>query len=185
MCIRKNNEGMTLIELIISMAITAIVLSMIVMMISVASRSFTRTNENVNLQMEAQVAVNQISKLVMETYRIDDTSTTNITPPLDVKYRLFNSADLAVIPKYAIVFIHDKKRLYLIESTLTSPVVNADDINPIATVEAEYTYLMAEYVESLAITISTNSKTATIELKLALGDTEYSVSKRVKLRNVK
>ena len=173
--LHKNNDGMSLIELIISMAITAIVLSMLMLLISTAANSFRRTNENVNLQLEAQVAINQISNLAMEASKIE--LSTNATAP-DVKYLLkaFDDSN-----SYAIYYIAAKKKLYLIQST---PVLDADLVNPIATIDEEYSFLMAEYVDSISID-TTSVKTAVIKLDFALGNTQYAISKKVKLRNAK
>lgn len=166
MSLRKNNEGMSLVELIISMAITAIVLSMIVMIISVASKSFTHTNENVSLQMEAQVAINQISTLVMEASAI------TVSDKPDGRYLLAGNPS----PCYGLV-LRDNK-LYLIQA---DTIAEVDNIELIEITDEKN--LMAEYVESIDIII--NNKSANISLLFKLGDTDYSISKKVKLRNVK
>jgi prepilin-type N-terminal cleavage/methylation domain-containing protein len=63
--ISRDNKGASLLELIIAMMIAAIILSMIFLFINSASKGFRKTNDNVNLQIEAQTIINQLSNLVM------------------------------------------------------------------------------------------------------------------------
>lgn len=166
-----NNKGMSLIELIISMAITAIILSMIIMLISGASHSFRRTNDEVNLQMEAQIAINQLSAIAMGATKIDEVPST----PSDKKY-IING--IAGKESYGVVYIDSVHKLYLIQKT---PTVTVADL---ATVTDENN-LLAEYVTSLEINNPTGSKTATISISFKLGEDTYSISKKVKIRNIK
>jgi prepilin-type N-terminal cleavage/methylation domain-containing protein len=166
----KNNEGMTLIELIISMAITAIVLTMIILIISVAANGFRRTNENVNLQLEAQITINQLSALAMETNEIKESD--KLTNP-DVRYLLKGTTY-----SYAITFIKAKNKLYLVQKDTLEEV---DAVNPL---DNENEYLLAEYVDKFEIAFE-DKKTANISIIFKLGDEEYPISKKVKLRNVK
>jgi len=168
----KNNEGMTLIELVISMAITAIVLSMIIFIISVAANSFRRTNENVNLQLEAQRTINQLSALAMETSDINKSD--KLADP-DVRYLLKGTTGSY---SYAITFIKAKNKLYLVQK---DTVEEANVVNPL---DNENEYLLAEYVDKFEIAFE-DKKTANISITFKLGDEEYPISKKVKLRNAK
>jgi prepilin-type N-terminal cleavage/methylation domain-containing protein len=168
--LHKNNDGMTLIELIVSIAITAIVLSMIVLIINVAANSFRRTNENVNLQLEAQITINQLSALAMEASSI--ASSTKLSTP-DIRYLLKGSSDS---DSYAVTFIKAKNRLYLVQK---DEAEQADDVTP---EDDEYEYLLAEHVDQFDIAFE-DTKTAYISITFKLGDEEYQISKKVKLRN--
>jgi type II secretory pathway pseudopilin PulG len=170
----RNNDGITLIELIISMAITAIVLSMIVLLINTATHSFRRTNENVNLQLEAQVTMNQLSTLVMEAGSIEDSTTGTETG--DIKYLLVNSSDC-----YAVFFRESEKKLYLIQKDTK---VLADEVNPTINDEAQNTYLLAEYVSDIEIDHSKDG-IAVIKIVFQLGEEPpYTANKKVMLRNL-
>lgn len=172
MKLMKNNEGITLIELIISMAITAIVLVMIVIFINSAANSFQHTNEDVNLQLEAQIAINQLSAILMEASDITNPAI-DVSP--DVKYLMDGP-----IQCYAIYYIADKKRLYLIPAASTTV---ADTINPVASADTENQYLMAEYISGFMI--EDNGKTAKISIDFSLGGSTYQTSKNVSLRNAR
>lgn len=169
---RKNNKGMTLIELIISMAISAIILSMIIMIISSASKSFRRTNDEVNLQLEAQTTINQLSNLAMEASKIE--KSLNIPPPIEDKYIITS------LPKsYAILFIKDVQRLYLIDEDTPSA---ADAAAYSDTEDFRAKYLMAEYVDEFTISGYGTNK-ITINITFKLGSDIYKVNKKIKLRN--
>lgn len=170
MLLRENNEGMTLLELVISMAITAIVLTMIIMMIGTAARSFRKTNEGVNLQLEAQAVINQLNNLVMEASVIKP-SDTEVAP---------NSRYLLATPNYYYAIVHKdaESKLYLIqvEANAHTSLDDADVVIP--TDEAN---LLAEYVDD--ITITPVGKKVTINLDMKLGDRDFSLVKRVMMRN--
>lgn len=172
MKVMKNNDGVTLIELIISMAITAIVLVMIVLFINTAANSFKHTNEDVNLQLEAQMAVNQLSTILMEAGSI--TPSAGAVAP-DVKYLLEGPSQC-----YAVYYKADRDRLYLISAGTTA---EADVVDPAATQDTENQYLMAEYVSGF--TINTTGNTAKISLEFTLGDSTYRTDRNVSLRNAK
>ncbi len=161
-----------MIELIVSMAITAIVLAMIVVIINTAANSYKHTNEKVNLQLEAQIAISQLSTIAMEASNI----TISDQPALgDVKYLIKGPKEC-----YAIYYRADRSRLYLISATT---IEAADLTDPVLSEATENQYLMAEYVSRFHIELIDN--TANISLEFALGESEYTENKKVKLRNAK
>lgn len=64
---RKNQKGFTLVELIIAVAILAIVTLAVSGFIVVGSRSYTSANTDIMLQQDAQLALNQISDVIIDT----------------------------------------------------------------------------------------------------------------------
>lgn len=165
--LRINNKGMSLVELIISMAITAIILSMIIMLISGASHSFRRTNDKVNLQMESQIAINQLSTIVMGAKGISA-----ITAPLpaDKQYII---QGITGKDSYGVFYRDSDHKLFLIQK----PTVASSDFATIS----EEDNLLAEYVSVFNIAIT--SKTASIDISFELGEDSYLVSRKVKIRN--
>ena len=67
MDISKDNRGTSLIELVIALMISSIIILMIIFFLNTAFKGFWRTNDDVNLQMEAQTIINQLSTLIMES----------------------------------------------------------------------------------------------------------------------
>lgn len=75
--LRKNNKGLSLVELIVAVAILAIVSIGIMGFVSFSSRNYSQANKNVKLQYEQQMVVNNIRDIVLETSRgiaYDDTA---------------------------------------------------------------------------------------------------------------
>ncbi|MBH1939789.1 prepilin-type N-terminal cleavage/methylation domain-containing protein [Mobilitalea sibirica] len=161
----KNNKGTSLIELIIAMAIAAIVLSLIMFFIKGSTQTFRRTSDEVNLQLEAQTTINQLSNIAMEAKSFTPISLTE-------ERFIFRYNDNEY---YSIIFNNGERRIYLVQTTTRS---DAETIAP-----NMQEHFMAEYVESLTMVSSINGKMITINLQLSLGNEEHVISKKVKLRN--
>lgn len=58
--VQRNNKGMTLVELLVALAISAIVLTGVCYMIFFVLRLYNRTNANVEIQNESQTALNLV-----------------------------------------------------------------------------------------------------------------------------
>lgn len=67
---RADNRGLTLVELMISIAISAIVLASLALFMSYTSRNYRRASEEVSLQMEAQTVLNQLDSMIMESTNV-------------------------------------------------------------------------------------------------------------------
>lgn len=65
--IKLNNEGFTLVELLLSIMILAIVSTAIFSFMIVGSRMFTKTNLEVDMQYEAQIMKNYMNDLITDT----------------------------------------------------------------------------------------------------------------------
>ena len=65
--IMSDNRGVSLVELIISIAILVIVGGAVCSFILVGTNSFSRSNNDIGVQQEAQLAVNQMSDAIIDT----------------------------------------------------------------------------------------------------------------------
>lgn len=170
---RRNNKGMSLLELVIAMAISAIVILMIVSFISAAFRVFRKTNDEVNLQMEAQTAINQLANILMEAKKVEKSTIVE-------RYRIDN-IDLAGYSDYAIVFDDSANELYLVEY---NPASLPSGITYENIPYSKTQNLLAEYVDEFRITPdNAEGSIQSIYLKLTLGNETYSITKQVDLRN--
>lgn len=163
MNISKDNKGASLIELIIALAISSIIILMILFLINNASKSFRKTNNDVNLQIEAQTILNQLSNLAMEA--------TDMEAYLDISYEkrfIFKYKD----DEYYTI-IH--KDTYLYQVATDDP-----EQAKLPSLYNKEQHLLAEYVQDLNIT--PNEKSVTIYLKLSLGDDTERISKRISKR---
>ena len=66
-----DNRGMTLVELLIAMAVSAVILAAVTMFAGNAQKSYQNAQESVNLQMESQVLMEQLGGWIMEGNRIE------------------------------------------------------------------------------------------------------------------
>lgn len=170
-----NNKGATLVELIIAMAVAAIVLSMIMYFIFGAAKSYQRTSDEVNLQLEAQTAINQISNIILEAREMEVYPYDGLINPLtgELRYTFHcNNNEF-----FTFIFVEADRILYQVQTTGFAEARNAT--------YNKQEHLLAEYVKQLTITRIDRNMSAEIELELALGSEEYQVSKLVKMRNAK
>ena len=66
---RKDQAGFTLVELLIAVTIMAIVTASVCGFIIVGSKSYASGNSDISVQQEAQLALNQISDVLIDTTR--------------------------------------------------------------------------------------------------------------------
>ncbi len=64
---QQNNQGFTLIELIVTMLVSTMVMGSVVLFISVAMNQYRNTGDELNLQMESQIAMNLVGDIIIET----------------------------------------------------------------------------------------------------------------------
>ncbi len=67
--LKKNHSGFTIVELLIAIAILSIVVAAVCGFILVGSRSYASANSDISVQQEAQLALNQMSDVLIDTTR--------------------------------------------------------------------------------------------------------------------
>lgn len=79
----ERNKGLSLVELLITIAILSIVMVIAVSFMMTGSRSFTKGNADSNVQKEAELTVNQIEDMIIDinggVSMTDDTNKTELT----------------------------------------------------------------------------------------------------------
>lgn len=66
---KRDQKGFTIVELLIAVAILAIVVASVCGFILVGSRSYAAGNSDINVQQESQLALNQMSDVMIDTTR--------------------------------------------------------------------------------------------------------------------
>lgn len=66
----KNNKGFTLVELLVTLAISSVILGLVVSFFIMNIKNFDRSEHQLDLQYESQFAMNYITDLIMEGERI-------------------------------------------------------------------------------------------------------------------
>ena len=64
--LNNSDSGFTLIELVVGITVMLFVMLSLVVFVSVGTRGYSTSNAEVSLQMESQIALNQIEDMVME-----------------------------------------------------------------------------------------------------------------------
>jgi len=81
--LKINNKGITLVELLIAMAIGAIVISAVIILLNQGINAYSRQTITAQLQNDANITLNQMTDAIMEATCIDifnETSGTGNTP---------------------------------------------------------------------------------------------------------
>lgn len=68
--IKQDNKGMTLVELLISIAISSIVIASIAFFMNYASRNYRNASNDVMLQTEGQTILNQLNEMIIEANNV-------------------------------------------------------------------------------------------------------------------
>ncbi len=182
--VKLNNRGLTLVELILVMAISAIVIGAITIFMSAGSRSYKAAENEILLQTEAQTIMNQIRECVLEGNNIEYDAALGT---LFIYHSDDNPATTAD-PMEIIWFNDEDKRLYLYNLTIGDKGAVVADITAGAASEDN---LLGEYVESFSADPvmftsgrpGTSGNTLTVTVRLEYNDREFSVSEDIKLRN--
>lgn len=103
---RKDNRGLTLIELIIAITMATIILGAVGLFLINAMRSYDAATSNIDLQMEAHVMMEQIGSWIMEGNRIevadhvtvDMGSNTSTVDKVLVIYQIPRTSDVDRLP---------------------------------------------------------------------------------------
>ncbi len=170
-----NNKGYTLVELLISMAITAIVVSIVISFLASNSKSYTYAVENVNLQMESQTVMNQLYDIIIESNWIELIDVDSNVKALII----YNTVDIDVV-----FLSKSEEELYLVENQTASDISN---LTTIAYTKEEN--LMATSVIDLKI-LPIDQVSLITEKQICLvidfeNSTEkYTVERNVKFRNL-
>lgn len=107
-CYKGNNKGISLVELLISLAVGAIVMSALTLLVSQGIKQYNKTTIMTQLQEDANIALNNISDSIMEgNYLVISNSRPAAT---------FQTQDVAHDGKNVIYMVRDQC-LYLGDNT--------------------------------------------------------------------
>ena len=174
---RKNNQGFTLVELIVSMAILGIIaLSASAFMIA-GTRTYSSLNYAVRLQYEAQLVMAQLQE-----YTVDCTKGIAWDATQKTLYIANEDSDPDTNDAVVHMFVHnaaegEQNIVYKrIDCTGNTFVQQIDSTTSFA-VDA----LMAEHVKSMDVVFIGNQ--AKITLEMVRGNKTYSATQLIALRN--
>ena len=205
---RKNQKGFTLVELIIAVAILAVVTLAVCGFIVVGSRSYTSANTDIMLQQDAQLALNQMSDVIidttesisysglvggsMQTVLKDSEFSGEATDKcLTVVNKKPETDDLNQNPSYWFYYSKDDETIYFNEVDLYDGIADPaagpteseikDKFDAASTDKA----VLAEHVTEFSVDISQFEQNRVVMLALTFenGNRMYSTSNNVTVRN--
>jgi prepilin-type N-terminal cleavage/methylation domain-containing protein len=201
-----NNRGFSLVELIVVVAILAVVGGAIAGFIATSTRSYRNVSNEVDLQEEAQIAMNQLESLLMNAeagvnymYFGQSIPDDPADASTDVNGQVFSDAEIDsstvdisqkyiyiynTKSRYVITWNEDEQRLYYKEEAReTDPVTGSYTAN--FTETADDGALFAEYVDDFSVTLSSSGQSVVVNVALHLtrGDRQYQAKENISLRN--
>ena len=201
---KKNQKGFTLVELIIAVAILAVVTLAVCGFIVVGSRSYTSANTDIMLQQDAQLALNQISDVIIDT-----------TDSISYGLRSGGSGDMQLVLKdsefageatekclvvvnkqesgsvnnnksYWFYWSKDDETIYFNEVDAASDMDEGDIKSAFEdAAQQDKVYILAQHVQDFSVDISQFEANRVVMLSVlfANGNREYATSNNVTVRN--
>lgn len=157
---KKNNRGLTLVELLVAIAIFGIISIAIFGFMITGSQSYKSTSTDVNIQYEAQLTMNQLQDLIIDSSKVEI---------------LEGSTGAKVYQDslvYEILWQKDSHKLIYNKTTLS-------DTEPPVTEE----YLISGYVTGFEI--NSGGKVVRISASFTIGEETYDTFHNITLRNEK
>ena len=189
---RRDQNGITFIELIIAIAISAIIMAAATMFLGAAHKNYNNASAQIDLQSESQILMEQLGMWVMEGNRVEalDASASGAkgigiyqiprTPSVE-------NPDGAAAPdpvtKRVIWLSASGKKLYT--KTTTGTDLTADTTVITAATDEVQQNLLGEYVTDFTGSVDEDSKASvTISLKMEYLKQSYEIKNVFKVRNI-
>lgn len=194
---KENNKGFTLIELLITLMIVAIVSVAVFSFAVVSSRTYQKQTKDVELQYEAQLAMNQIQELLLDagegvsySYNGVNAGTPNIIHANMIK----SDADIPVtVPPAPPITVATKELAICNEDTCYVIQWDAGEQklyyyefwNDAGTLKMAADHvLMADYVQSFSANLNDVAENGSVYLDIVFNrDSNYQLQQSVRIRN--
>lgn len=187
---KSDEKGFTLVELIIAVAILAIVMITVCGFIIVASRSYTAANLDIMLQQEAQLALNRISDVIIDTTDSINYGDGTKMVLKDAEFDGEPEAKILVVvnrkdgnsdnPSYRFDWNKEDEAIYF---NTSDTVIDADHPEPVFNDDDRA--LLAQHVKEVHFDISQFARSGVVMISLTFenGGRRYTTSNNVTVRN--
>lgn len=158
---KGKNHGFTLVELIISIAISSIVIATAFALVLMATRSYEESNLDSNISSESQSTINIIGNAIMQGKQ----SEVAITPPADPT--VTNVLDTG---NQILVYNDTDNSLYIYS--------DAEGVNP-----GDEQHLISDHVSSFVAVFNDNDGTVTVTMTIQIGSKSVDFVNTFDIRN--
>ena len=190
--VRRDQNGITFIELIIAIAISAIIMAAATMFLGAAHKNYNNASAQIDLQSESQILMEQFGMWVMEGNRVEALDASASGAKGIVIYQIprtpsVENPDGAAAPdpvtKRVIWLSASGKKLYTKTTTVTD--LTADTTVITAATDEVQQNLLGEYVTDFTGSVDEDSKASvTISLKMEYLKQSYEIKNVFKVRNI-
>lgn len=204
-CIEKRNSGFSLVELIVVIAILAVIGGAISAFVITSTNSYKHVSDEVDLQEEAQIVMNQLETLLMNAevgvnyMYFGQTVTENPEDAVDVEGSLFSDSEIsdgsiAVSQKtlyiynsaerYVITWDEEKQTLNYRKENRNYDEVNGKYLTTFDEAGADDA-LLAEYIDGFFVSLTASEKgiSVNVELHFVKEKYTYQTNQNIALRN--
>ena len=204
---RRDDRGLSLIELIIAIAISAIILGAVTLFLQSALKSYKTASAAVDLQMESHVLVEQLSSWIMEgnlvevtddnvlvIYNVPRQVRTDRLPrgtTLDDNGRVIPTALDGATPNpettkstKRMIWMKGSSLYMLLEEGITDPYNDTTDKENLLEHESENRNCISEFASSFIPKWNANNETLSVTMTLKSGTQEYTTMDVISMRNV-
>lgn len=189
---RKDQNGITFIELIIAIAISAIIMVAATMFLGSAHKNYNNASAQIDLQSESQILMEQIGMWVMEGNRVVqlEPATAGVQGiaiykiPRKTSVENPNGAEAAKPASKRVIWLSvGGKKLYTKTAAVADPEKDTTVIA--ADVDEVQQNLLGEYVTAFTGTVDTSSQASvTVSFQMEYLKQKYEIQNVFKLRNV-
>lgn len=183
-----HNRGFSLVELIVGIAIAAIVSGMVLSIVQFSSNSFRSTTAEESAQQQAQTITSQINDYVMNTkgavcYYVEDLMVSNDQNYEDITPGATNDLDAVVTKK---ILLYDKVGASIKETRIEWNKTNQTLFADLDTADSKPAVLLARNVSDFSVDLKDAFTHKKIELQIKIINDEktYGVDRKtINLRN--
>ena len=192
--VRKDDRGITFVELLIAIAISTIILGAATLFLGIAHKNYNHASAQLDLQSESQILMEQLGMWIMEGNRVkvvNDAYATQL-----VVYQVPRNIDSADLPEGVSrpaetaskkIFWMPKGSKKLNVKKFTGITDVDKDSSTVSSSDETTANCIGEYVTSFTptVTVTKDNKTANVKISLKMEylNQKYEIKNEYKVRN--